>query len=158
MTNEFSTIIALNPSELIKWCRQRKQTLGYSNQKLSDLTGVPIGTIDRILAGKYTEYKYSSIQPIVAVLLGVCEETPEPDRSDKGQGQYYYETIEGYKLVLENKNNQIAVLNREIQTLTKQQDFLLKENNLKDEYIAWMKSSIDDLKLKLKDERNKNKI
>lgn len=149
MTNEFSNIITLNPSELIKWCRQRKQTLGYSNQKLSDLTGVPIGTIDRILAGKYTEYKYSSIQPIVAVLLGVCEETPEPDRSDKEQGQYYYDTIKGYKLVLENKNNQIAVLNKEIQTLTKEKEFLLKEISFKNENVCWMKTTIDDLKRKI---------
>ena len=148
MTNEFSNIMNLNPSELIKWCRSRKQTLGYSNQKLSDATGVPIGTIDRIMAGRYTEYKYSSIQPIVAFLLGYCEETPEPDKSDKEQPQYYYDTIEGYKLVLDNKNNQIAVLNKEIQILQREKEFLLKENALKEEHLSWMKSMIDDLNKK----------
>lgn len=148
MTNDITSIITLNPSELIKWCRQRKQTLGYSNQKLADLSGVPIGTIDRILAGKYTEYKYSSIQPIVAVLLGVCEETPEPDKTDKSQGQYYYDTIEGYKLVLENKNNQISVLNKEIQTLIKEKEFLINENSLKEHRLSWMQDMIDDLRKK----------
>ena len=150
MADNISSIITLNPSELIKWCRQRKQTLGYSNQKLSDLTGVPIGTIDRILAGKYTEYKYSSIQPIVATLLGVGEDTPEPDKTNKEQGQYYYDTIEGFKLVLENKNNQIAVLTKEIETLIKEKEYLKKENALKEEHISWMKSTIDSIVKKAK--------
>lgn len=143
MTNDFSNILSLTPSELIKWCRQRKQTLNYSNQKLSDITGVPIGTIDRIMAGKYTEYKYSSIQPIVAALLGYGEETPEPENTNK---QYYYDTIEGYKLVLENKNKEIAVLKKEIDTLIKEKEFLLRENFNKEEHLHWMKAAFDKIK------------
>ena len=146
MTNDFSNILSLNPSELIKWCRQRKQTLGLSNQKLSDKTGVPIGTIDRIMAGKYTEYKYSSIQPIVGALLGYGEETPDPSNTNK---QYYYDTIEGYKLVVENKNNEIAVLKKEIDTLIKEKEFLLRENSNKEEHLRWMKAAFDEIKAKL---------
>ena len=71
-------VFTLNPSEIVKWLKERKETLGYSNKKISELTNVPIGTIDRILAGKYTEFKYSSIQPILSVLIGYEEQTPKP--------------------------------------------------------------------------------
>ena len=49
--------ITLNPVEIVKWCRDRKKSLDLSNQKLSELSGVPIGTIDRIMSGHYTEFK-----------------------------------------------------------------------------------------------------
>ena len=100
-TNERNTMTILNPVELIKWCKNRKATLGLSNAKLAEMSGVPIGTIDRIMSGNYTEFKYSSIQPLVAILLGFGQETPEPDEENE-QEQFYYETIEGYKIILEN--------------------------------------------------------
>ena len=143
MADNIQNILALNPTELIKWCRQRKQTLQYSNQKLSDLTGVPIGTIDRIMAGRYTEYKYSSIQPIVACLFGYGEETPDPKNTDK---EYYYETIEGYKLVLENKNREIDILKKRIDTLSSEKAYLLKENEIKEKHLQWMETTIDIMK------------
>ena len=69
MAKQDFDVFTLNPSEIVKWCKERKDTLGYSNKKISELTNVPIGTIDRILAGKYTEFKYSSIQPILWGIL-----------------------------------------------------------------------------------------
>ena len=114
MNKQEFDVFTLNPSEIVKWLKERKETLGYSNKKISELTNVPIGTIDRILAGKYTEFKYSSIQPILSVLIGYEEQTPKPKTNDKEQAKYYYETIEGYKLVVENKNKQIENLRRKL--------------------------------------------
>ena len=31
--------------------KQRKKELGYSNEKLSELSGVPLGTVQKVLAG-----------------------------------------------------------------------------------------------------------
>lgn len=64
-------VMSLNPSELINRCKNRKQFLGFSNQRLAEESGVPVGTIDRIMAGKYTGFRYSTNQPIVAVLIGI---------------------------------------------------------------------------------------
>ena len=33
-------VMSLNPSDLINWCKNRKQFLGLSNQKLADQSGV----------------------------------------------------------------------------------------------------------------------
>lgn len=135
-------VFTLNPSEIVKWCKERKETLGYSNKKISELTNVPIGTIDRILAGKYTEFKYSSIQPILSCLIGYEEKTPKPKNNDIDQAKYYYETIEGYKLVVENKNEQIKRLEKELENAINAKEFLKKENEKKEEHMKWMESLI----------------
>ena len=135
-------VFTLNPSEIVKWCRERKEALGYSNKKISELTNVPIGTIDRILAGKYTEFKYSSIQPILSLLIGYEEDTPEPNSKDRDQAKYYYDTIEGYKLVVENKNKQIERLEKELTNALNAKEFLKKENEMKEEHMKWMESLI----------------
>lgn len=146
-------IMSLNPTDLINWCKNRKQFLGLSNQKLADRSGVPVGTIDRIMAGKYTEFRYSSIQPIVAVLLGVGEDTPKPENADAQQVQDYYDTIEGYKLVVENKNHMIDELKTTIEQLAREIEYLKTENERKHQAIVrqqdhtkWLQSMIDDLR------------
>ena len=145
-------IMSLNPAELIEWCNARKKTLGLSNQRLAELTMVPQGTIDRIMAGKYTEFRYSSIQPIVALLVGFHTETPVPDSSDAQQPNYYYETIEGYKLIVENKNHEIEELGRNLEILKKEIEYLKCENTTKQQTIeslqqhtSWLQKLFDGL-------------
>lgn len=146
-------IMSLNPAELIEWCKARKKSMGLSNQKLSEMSLVPVGTIDRIMAGKYTEFRYSSIQPLLSVLIEFNKATPVPDETDTEQSQYYYETIEGYKLVVENKNHEIEELNRNLAILSKEIEFLKKENESKQQTIdnyhnhtKWLESMIDDMR------------
>lgn len=144
-----SNVLILNPMELIKWCKNRKQTLGFSNSKLSEMSGVPIGTIDRIMSGNYTEFKYSSIQPLIRILLGQGKATPEPNEENK-QEQYYYDTIEGYKLILENKNYEINYYKHGLERRVSEVEYLKKENeNLQQilerlsGHVKWLESFID---------------
>ncbi len=148
-------IMSLNPLEMIAWCKDRKKALGISNLKLSELSGVPLGTIDRIMSGGYTEFRYSTIQPIITVLIGFNNATPEPDENDSEQAKFYYETIEGYKLVVENKNHQIEELERNLAILSKEVEFLKKENDAKHvmiekyhTHIKWLEGLIDDYRNK----------
>ncbi len=126
--------VILNPVELIKWCKNRKETLKLSNAKLSEMSNVPIGTIDRIMSGNYTEFKYSSIQPLISVLLGFGKETPEPNEESE-QEQYYYETIEGYKLIVENKNHEIDHYKHGLERRISEVEYLKQENANKQELI-----------------------
>ena len=135
-------VFTLNPSEIVKWCKERKETLGYSNKKISEITNVPIGTIDRILAGKYTEFKYSSIQPILSLLIGYEDKTPKPNSKDDSQGKYYYDTIEGYKLIVENKNKQIERLEKELETTLNAKEYLKKEVAQMEDHMKWMETLI----------------
>lgn len=146
-------VLSLNPTDLINWCRNRKQFLGLSNQRLAEQSGVPVGTIDRIMAGHYTEFRYSSIQPVVAVLIGIDEDTPRPENADAQQVQDYYDTIEGYKLIMENKNHLIAELKATCAKLAMEGEYLKQENIQKNqtitsqlEHIKWLERIVDDLR------------
>lgn len=149
MTSGLPKIENLNSREIIEWVRQRKQMLGLSNAKLAELSQVPIGTIDRLLAGKYTEFRYSTIQPIIVVLLGHAEATPIPEENDE-QGQYYYDTIEGYKIILDNKNNELTQLRLVLERLQREIDFLKEDVATQkaaaiyyQEHIKWLEGFID---------------
>lgn len=151
--NSWGAIAAMNPTELISWCKGRKEALGLSNSRLAQLTNVPEGTIDRVFSGRYTEFKYSTIQPILVVLTGYNKETPEPDNSDDEQGRYYYDTIEGFKLVVDNKNHQISELKNMCDKLQKELEFLKQENEHKKqtiqhmhEQIQWLERTMDDMR------------
>lgn len=151
--NNLPQVMSMNPTDLIKWCKNRKQFLGLSNQRLSEESGVPVGTIDRIMAGKYTEFRYSSIQPVISVLLGINEDTPKPENADSVQIQNYYDTIEGYKLVVEQKNLMINELKRTCEQFAKEIDFLKTENERKhqaitrqQEHTRWLEKMVDDLR------------
>ena len=155
--DSYPHVMSLNPTDLINWCRNRKHFLGLSNQDLADESGVPVGTIDRIMAGKYTEFRYSSIQPIVAVLIGIREDTPKPENADSQQVQDYYDTIEGYKLVVENKNHVIEELKAACDKYAKEIEYLKQENERKHEAIVrqqdhtrWLEGIIDDLRSRAK--------
>lgn len=152
MNDQVSQIMTLSSHDLIHWCRERKKALELSNAKLSEMTGVPIGTIDRIMSGNYSEYKYSSIQPLIAVLIGFNEKTPLPHKNDSSQSDYYYNTIEGYKLVLEQKNQMIQMLEHEIDMLNREVAFLTDDTRKKQStiesiqtHVKWMEQVINNL-------------
>lgn len=151
MTSGLPNIEDMNSREIIEWVKQRKQMIGISNAKLAELSGVPIGTVDRLLAGKYTEFRYSTIQPILIVLLGHGEATPEPDVGDEDQAQYYYDTIEGYKIVLDNKNQEINQMKLMIERFKKEIEYLKGENEASrtaalsyQEQIKWLQKFVDN--------------
>lgn len=57
-------------NELIKWCDKKQKQLGWSNQKLADMTKkVPVGTINRIKAGE-EDCRFSTMQYILIALIG----------------------------------------------------------------------------------------
>ena len=41
--------VAMPPPELISWCKERKKHMGLTNAKLAELSGLPQGTIQKLL-------------------------------------------------------------------------------------------------------------
>ena len=148
-------ILSLNSGDLIEWMKKRKVEMGLSNAKLAELSGVPEGTIDRIMSKHYTEFRYSSVQPIMSVLIGVNNEIPEPDPSDTDQNEFYYNTIEGYKLALENRTHELDQLKRAYENLRTEIDYLKNSNAEKQriidrraEHEKWLEKIVDELRMK----------
>lgn len=52
----------------IEEMRNRKKELGYSMQRISELSGVPFGTVQKVLSGKTRNPRYETIQRLSAVL------------------------------------------------------------------------------------------
>lgn len=146
--NTYPKILSLKPNELIDWCNNRKKEMKLSNAKLAELTGVPEGTLDRIFTGKNPEFRYSTIQPIVAYLIGIQEDVPKNETSE-----FYVDTIDGYKLIIENKNHIIEGLKSGYIQLQNQIEHLIKENEEKQktidrqfDHIQWMEKTVDKIK------------
>ena len=78
--------------------KQRKKELGYSNEKLSELSGVPLGTVQKVLAGVTRSPRYETLIALERILKKhtdrICEALPET--SEKRQGVY---TVEDYYFI-----------------------------------------------------------
>ena len=78
--------------------KQRKKELGYSNEKLSELSGVPLGTVQKVLAGVTRSPRYETLIALERVLKKQTDRIGEelPEMSEKRQGDY---TVEDYYLI-----------------------------------------------------------
>lgn len=66
-------ILSFSAVDLLQWCKERKKFLNLSNAEIAEKANVPKGTVDRLFSShEYTEYRFSSIQPIICLLIG-CE-------------------------------------------------------------------------------------
>ncbi len=52
----------------IEEMKQRKKELGYSNSKLSELSGVPLGTVQKVLSGETESPRYCTVQALTKAL------------------------------------------------------------------------------------------
>ena len=48
--------------------KQRKKEFGYSNEKLSELSGVPLGTVQKVLAGVTRSPRYETLIALERIL------------------------------------------------------------------------------------------
>lgn len=54
---------------LIDKLRERKRELGYNYRQISDLSGVPLGTVQKVLGGQIAHPRYDTLQALERVLL-----------------------------------------------------------------------------------------
>lgn len=62
--------LAMTPQQLVSWCKERKKRLGLTNARLAELSGMPQGTIDSLLANGHADFKFGTIRPLLQVLVG----------------------------------------------------------------------------------------
>lgn len=71
-------LMTLPLRELLSWCRDTKKNAGITNAKLSEMSGIPIGTLERIMAGRMDDARFSTIQPIASAMLDLAPDVPCP--------------------------------------------------------------------------------
>lgn len=113
---------------IIEECKAIKRDLGYTNQFIAEQTGVPEGTVSRVFGGKAYNFKYETIQPIMAFLARERdEEAPPPPGSNS-------DIVGLYADIVSSKNTEIAAMKT---------DHRAELGNLKTEH----KETMQELKL-----------
>ena len=67
-----------NMQAIIEECKTIKRDLGYTNQFIAEQTGVPEGTVSRVFGSRTYNFKYETIQPIIAFLVNERDDGPPP--------------------------------------------------------------------------------
>lgn len=61
--------LVMTSHEVIEWCKKRKKFLGMTRKKLEELSGVPMGTLNRFFDGKNSFFYFETARPIIKVLV-----------------------------------------------------------------------------------------
>lgn len=113
--------------ELLKWWDKRQKFLGWTNQKLSEESTIPLGTINRIKAGENDDCRYYTIRKILITLIGGID-GEFPCKEIMEQNLQHMEH-------LKQQAARVVALEKENHDLKKQNDFLLVENERKGKII-----------------------
>lgn len=62
--------LAMTPDRWVEWCRMRKDMRQVTNSQLADGSGLPKGTVDRVMAGAGGDVRLSTMQSITKWLVG----------------------------------------------------------------------------------------
>ena len=129
----FSFLMTLSTREMLEWCRIWKERLGMSNATLAAKSGVPKGTIDRILSHvkdetDTTEVKLVTVRPIICALIGctieeleACEVVNKDDSAALAEkNRLLTEQLVGAKGVIAVYREQNAIYKKQIAALNKQ--------------------------------------
>lgn len=122
-------LLSLPWQELLAWWKKRQTFLGWSNQKLSDISTIPVGTINRIKAGE-DDCRYSTMRSIIHALMGSYSiEFPCQKKLD--QEFAHYETLEKQCVELTSANECLLAQMKAVEELHKSEEANL-QGTLKD--------------------------
>lgn len=93
--------------ELMPWLIKFQKQLGWSNQKWADESNVPVGTINRLKSGDYTDCKYSTIRSLaISVIGGTTDEFACTEQVEKELRQMEQLEKQAAKLSYVEKENE----------------------------------------------------
>jgi predicted transcriptional regulator len=136
----------------MQWLIKFQKHLGWSNQKWADESNVPVGTINRMKAGDYTDCKYSTIRSLAISVMGgakdefscteqVERELQQMDQLEKQAAKL--SVVEAENEMLKNRLKSVDELLKNIDDRHRQDIRAVKEEYqeqitfLKEELKAW---------------------
>ena len=135
--------------ELMQWLIKFQKHLGWSNQKWADESNVPVGTINRMKAGDYSDCKYSTIRSLaISVMGGARDEFSCTEQVEKELRQLEQLEKQAEKLsATEAENERLKERLRQADDLLRQIDEQHRKDirTIKEEYqeqIAFLKDQL----------------
>lgn len=132
-------------ADLMAWCAKRQKYLEWTNQTLADHSKVPVGTINRIKAGEYTDCKYSTIKNMLIALIGgttdefSCTEQVERELAQKEQLEQHAASLSAVQVENERLRDILAKTDeqhrQDIRAI--KAEYMEQITFLKDELKAW---------------------
>ena len=61
--------LLMTSQEVVEWCKARKVFMKMTRETLAELTGVPIGTLNRFFANKSSFFYFETARAIIKVLV-----------------------------------------------------------------------------------------
>ena len=130
----------------IEEMKQRKRELGYSYEKIAQLSGLPLGTVQKVLGGITKSPRYKTLQALEAVLGGdvLKEDAAENDPAEisRSYERFYRDPgFDKYAHVNEVNDNKVNYGSRDPEDA--------KKENMVNEGIPYMSgSSAEEIPLK----------
>ena len=90
-----------------------KEKRGLTNQQLADLSGVPVGTVNRILSGQTDNPSFQTICDLVLAMDGSLDELAGIEKAPEGpeaKARTSHDLIYLYEKMIEHKNRWIQRL------------------------------------------------
>lgn len=132
-------LMTFTNAELLEWAKMRRVALHLSYEELSEKSGVPLSTIERMMSRKGTDCRFGTAQPVIRVLSGCsaeeldCECVKQPDDVLKEQLKAKEEIIRHLEEENQRKNGVIDHLHA-----TAKED-IERAKDEESESIAYMK-------------------
>lgn len=129
--------ITMNAHDLLEWCKKRTHYLGLSHAKLAEMAKMSKGTIDRLFAGDYGDYKYETMRPLIRALVGGevgSNPCPAPDTD-----------LEDKYAIIEEENSKLRERLKEIEQ--KHVCEIIELKTEQKEHLNFMKGQLKDRKL-----------
>lgn len=136
--------------ELMQWLIKFQKYLGWSNQKWADESNVPVGKINRMKAGDYTNCKYSTIRSLaISVMGGTTDEFSCTEQVEKELRQMEQLEQQAAKLsATEAENERLKERLKQVDELLRQIDEQHRRDirAVKEEYQEQVTFLKDELK------------
>lgn len=132
-------LMTFTNAELLEWAKMRRVALHLSYEELSEKSGVPLSTIERMMSRKGTDCRFGTAQPVIRVLSGCsaeeldCECVKQPDEVLEEQLKAKEEIIRHLEEENQRKNGVIDHLH------TTAKEDIERAKGEESESIAYMK-------------------
>ncbi len=123
----------------VKEMKQKKKELGYSYEQISQMSGMPVGTVQKVLSGITKSPRYDTLKALESVFVPESQEMLEEAavyRIEKQSGSY---TLEDYYALPDDRRAELDVqLDKDDRTMIQPDFFVVCDKSKIKKELRWV--------------------